>query len=70
MIDSVYRTGKNYYLQVFVEERKYAIKKKMPEYITDDILPDDSDRKILMKKIIVKKILMKKSIECIYFLFF
>ena len=45
MIDSVYRTGKNYYLQVFVEERKYAIKKKMPEYITDDILPDDSDRK-------------------------
>ena len=45
MIDSVYRTGKNYYLQVFLEERKYAIKKKMPEYITDDILPDDSDRK-------------------------
>ena len=45
MIDSVYRTGKNYYLQVFLEEWKYAIKKKMPEYITDDILPDDSDRK-------------------------
>ena len=47
MIDSVFRTGKNYYPQVFVEEYLYAVKeKKMPEYITDDleISSDDSDR--------------------------
>ena len=34
MIDSVFRTAKNYYLQVFVEERKYIVKeKKVPKYI-------------------------------------
>ena len=47
LIDSVYRTGKNYYRQVFLEECKYAVKEKMiPEYITDDIeiFSDDSDR--------------------------
>ena len=37
-IDSVYRTNKNYYPQMFLEECKFAVKeKKMPEYITDDI---------------------------------
>ena len=47
MIDSVFRTGKNYYHQVFVKECKYVVKeKKMPEYITDniEISSDDSDR--------------------------
>ena len=47
MINSVFRTGKNYYSQVFVEECKYVgQEKKMPEYITDDIeiSSDDSDR--------------------------
>ena len=47
MINSVFRTGKNYYSEVFVEECKYVGKeKKMPEYITDDIeiSSDDSDR--------------------------
>ena len=47
LIDSVFRTGKNYYPQVFVEECKYVAKeKKMPEYITDDIeiSSDKSDR--------------------------
>ena len=47
MIDSVFRTGKNYYLQVFLEECKYIVKeKKMPEYISDciKISYDDSDR--------------------------
>ena len=35
MIDSVFRTAKNYYLQVFVEEFKYIVKeKKVPKYIT------------------------------------
>ena len=37
LIDSVYRTGKNYYPQVFLEECKYVVQeKKMPQYITDD----------------------------------
>ena len=47
LIDSVFRTGKNYYPQVFVEECKYVAKeKKMPGYITDDIeiSSDKSDR--------------------------
>ena len=47
MIDSVFRTGKNYYPQVFVEEYKYVVKeKKMSRHIADDIeIPSDSDRK-------------------------
>ena len=46
MINSVLRTGKNYYPQVFLEESKYVAQEiKMPEYITDDIeIPSDSDR--------------------------
>ena len=46
MIDSVFRTGKNYYPQVFLEEREYIVKdKKMPEYVTDNIeISSDSDR--------------------------
>ena len=36
--NSVFRTGKNYYPQVFLEECKYVIKeKKMDKYITEDI---------------------------------
>ena len=47
LIDSVFRTGKNYYPQVFFKECKYLIKeKKMPEYLTDNIqISSDSDRK-------------------------
>ena len=38
LIDSVFRTAKNYYPQAFLEECKYVVKqKKMAEYITDDI---------------------------------
>ena len=47
LIGSVFRTGKNHYPQVFLEECKHVVKeKKMPEYITDDIQnsSDDSDR--------------------------
>ena len=34
LIDSVFRTGKNYYLQVFLGECKYVAKeKKMRKYI-------------------------------------
>ena len=46
MINSVFRKGKNYYLQVFVEEYKYVVREKwMPGYITDNIeISSDSDR--------------------------
>ena len=45
MIDSVFRTGKNY---LFLEERKYVIKRKIC-YIIDDIeVSSDSDL-ILLK---------------------
>ena len=38
LIDSVFRTGKNYYPQVFLEECKFFVKeKKIPKYIIDDI---------------------------------
>ena len=47
MIDSVFRTGNNYYPQVFLEECKYVVKEKtMSKYIIDDIdISSDSDEK-------------------------
>ena len=37
LIDSVFRTGKNYYPQVFLEECKYVVKvKKLAKYIIKD----------------------------------
>ena len=75
-VDSIFRTGKNYYPQVFLEECKYVIKeRKIHNYITNDFeISSDSDednsgeeileknqiKKILMRKILVKKILVKK----------
>ena len=46
LIDSVFRAGKKYYPQVFLEECKYVVKeKKIPKYIIDDIeISSDSDR--------------------------
>ena len=45
LMDSVFRTGINYYPQVFLEECKYVVKeKKMSKYIIDDI--EISDEKI------------------------
>ena len=46
LIDSVFRTGSNYYPQVFLVECKYVVKeKKMSEYIIDNIkISSDSDR--------------------------
>ena len=46
MIDSVFRTGKNYYPQVFLEECKYIVKEeKIPKYIIDDIeISSDTDK--------------------------
>ena len=38
LIDSFFRTSKNYYPQVFLEECKYVVKeKKIPKYIINDI---------------------------------
>ena len=58
LIDFVFRTGKNYYPQVFLEECKDVVKKKkMPKYIPDDVEisdEEDSKKKILMRKIIMK----------------
>ena len=47
LIDFVFRTGKNYYPQVFLEERKDVVKKKkMPKYIPDDVeISDEEDSK-------------------------
>ena len=68
LINSVFRTGNNYYPQVFLDEFEYAVKeKKMSEYITDDVGNySDSDRadsneensneEFMMKKILVKEI--------------
>ena len=41
LINSVFRTGKNYYPQAFLEECKYAVKeKKMPKYM---LSPDEEN---------------------------
>ena len=68
MIDFVFRTGKNYYPQVFLEKHKYVVKeKKIPKDIISDIEissnsdrensdEENSDKKLLMKKILMKKI--------------
>ena len=45
MIDPVFRTGKNYYPRIFLEEFKHVKKEKMPECISDNIeISFDSDR--------------------------
>ena len=47
MINSVFKTGKNYYPQVFLEGCKYVVtEKKFSKYIIDNIeISSDSDRK-------------------------
>ena len=64
LIDSVFRTGKNFHSHVFLEECKYVVKeKKMPIYTTDDIeISTDSDREDPEEKI-----LRKLKIEYVYF---
>ena len=46
MLDSFFRTGKNYYSQLFIEESKYVVEeKKISKYIIDDTeIFSDSDR--------------------------
>ena len=56
LIDFVFRTDKNYYPQVFLEEYKYVVKEnKIPKYIIDNIkISSDSDKENLMKKFLQK----------------
>ena len=51
MLDSNFKTDKNYYPQVFLKECQYVIKeKKGHNYITDDVeISSDSDEEILEK---------------------
>ena len=46
MINSVFRTGKNYYPRVFLEECIFVVKEKMiPKYIIDDTeISSNSDK--------------------------
>ena len=63
LIDSVFRTGKDYYPQVFLEECKCVFKeKKYAYYCQLSILLTTwkFHLMILIKKILMKKILMKK----------
>ena len=62
-VDSVFRTGKNYYPQVFSEEYKYVInEEKIPKYIIDDIeIPCDSNEENSNEKSLLEKIKMKKN---------
>ena len=61
MNNSAYRTGKNYYLQVFLAECKYVIKeKKIHNYVIDNVkISTDSDEETLLEKIIIKLTLLK-----------
>ena len=61
-----FRTGKNYYPQVFLEEYKYIVKeKKMPNYITDGIeISSDSDREDSDKEISNKQNSDKENYNC------
>ena len=45
LIDSIFRSGKNYYTQVFLEECNIVKEKNMSEYFTDkiEVSSDDSD---------------------------
>ena len=64
MLDSIFRIGKNYYPQLFLEEYKYVIKEKnIHSYIIDDVeISSDSDEETLLEKFRWKKILIMKKI--------
>ena len=65
LIDSVFRVGKNYFPQVFLEECKYVVKKKkIPKYIIDDLeISSDSDEKNSNEENSDQKILEKFQIK-------
>ena len=55
LIESVFRTGINFYPEVFLEDCKYVVKeKKIPKYITGDLeIFSDSDRKNSVEQIFI-----------------
>ena len=60
MLDSFFRTGKNYYSQLFIEESKYVVEeKKISKYI---LLTIQKFFQILIEKILMKKILIEKAL--------
>ena len=69
LINFIFRIGKNYYLQKFLEEGKYVVKeKKIPSYVIDNIdisSPSHVDEEFIIKKnsdgkfLFMKKILMR-----------
>ena len=64
LIDSVYRKDKDYYPQVFLEEREYFVKeKKTSKFINDniEISSDNSDKEDCNEENSDKKNLMKKT---------
>ena len=64
LIDSVYRKDKDYYPQVFLEEREYFVKeKKTSKFINDniEISSDNSDKEDCDEVNSDKKNLMKKT---------
>ena len=63
MVDSVIKTGENYFLQVFLEECKYVIKeKKIPKYIIDDVkFSSDSNEENSNEGTLLEKSQMEKN---------
>ena len=64
LIDSVYRKDKDYYPQVFLEEREYFVKeKKASKFINDniEISSDNSDKEDCDEENSDKENLMKKT---------
>ena len=55
LIESVFRTGINFYPEVFLEDCKYVVKeKKISKYITHDLeISSDSDRKNSVEQIFI-----------------
>ena len=64
LLDSIFKTDKNYYPQVFLEECKYFIKeKRIHNYITDDVEISDSDKENSDEKTLEKLPANKNSDE-------
>ena len=63
LVDSVIKTGENYFLQVFLEECKYVIKeKKIPKYIIDDVkFSSDSNEENSNEGTLLEKSQMEKN---------
>ena len=65
LINSVFKTGKNYYPQGYLEECKYVVEeKKIPKYIIDSIeISSDSDKMTINCYQKTKKSFKKKHVK-------